>query len=1438
MSTTMKYTNEVIEIRTTNLIATFVLLVTGLITTQLSWAQDNACADWGETETQLLQLEVGETKTFQLPTASHEGGASCTAESDDIVYSIDSQNDLPTGFTFDEDEVTVTGCSTTTLSSYRIKLVAAGPSSCDCAAASLDALMRIKPNDDGDTSATCPADAEAVEEDTVALDQTPPDPPWYGWSQVKIGERWVQSVGHSESDQGARITYTARCAGEYDLADNFVGSCPSILRSIDVGTFANGVTYVAKTLSRDRGNIGIYRIRVTASKEDVTRTAQTTVILEIVGNDPKAEPPVITAPEPKTLRIIWETDEDRRDYITGFDLEFRRADRQGDTSEFELVPSTTSLTIGDLVPDTEYEARIRYRGGIWSDWASEYTLGNNAPSFDATEYNFRLRENESGRTERIRLGKVSATDPNPGDSVTYSLEPTDKDRFEIGKTNGNLYYTGDGEDHESTPTINVKVTATGGTGSRALSASVIATVKVTNVSEALYFDEDEEIVFDEEFTQGQYVEIDLPRANGGDGAITYTAEPDLPAGLSIGERNGVLSGTPSETTDLIEYKYIATDEEGESVSLPFEIRVFGASPKRPTDLTVKDSTASSITITWTNPFTPFITLEYHYIEYRKPGAEEWSSERIDATETEYTLGGLERNTAYRVRVKNAADTGFVATSETIDASTSAHDVPGVPRSITVTNREFDSLTLTWQRPKDTGGRNIAVYDVRYREQGTTEWSEEEVRNRTITLEDLKLGTNYEIQIRAVNSVGNGPWSKTIVESTLRNTRPVFPAGTSITNQVYTVGEAIPVLQLPTATSGDGVLRYTINPVLPQGISFNSQLLQLSGTPTTVQRSVTYRFMVADSDPFIDDDTSELEFRITVNANTPLPPHPTIGEVSFDEALVRWRIPNSRGASIVEYELEVREAGSTDIPLSFTSETTTYQIVDLTPLTEYEVRVRAVNNIGASEWSAWIAFMTTKVPEELRARPIRYASDALTSSLGGSTVSMIGARAISVQVPENEGDNSIPPYFYQPSSSLGFSDLIRLGNWSENRSSRNSTQQFNALSSLRVTDPSSYEDDFSWSVWFGVDVKSDEANVMDEMDNQNITVPIETSYTSGWLGGEVGFLERYRAGFAVARSSTNLEARRFAQGLLVDSEDRDEVDISVSTFNPYVVVTVSEDFTVWGTFGFGSGKANLVDKWGEIEDVEIDSNVVAAGARYKLNSIGIDGITVIGDYFQATSESQATTNFSIELSSDIRRLRAGVEGQWSFNTADMMLIPTAEIFGQFEDGGIADGTNIDIGAGIEAIITDSWSVGAKVRFLRSMEEEQYSATAFSILIRRESSTIGGGSSFTLEPSRGSVDHRTYGLPDEKGFGQLNDEDDELRTRMEWAYHLTAQDSLAEYQPYSALTIGQRNSSIEFGVRWLHPLTQGNGLNVELSSTTVELSNREFSTSIRLGFRILH
>ncbi len=86
------------------------------------------------------------------------------------------------------------------------------------------------------------------------------------------------------------------------------------------------------------------------------------------------------------------------------------------------------------------------------------------------------------------------------------------------------------------------------------------------------------------------------------------------------------------------------------------------------------------------------------------------------------------------------------------------------------------LIATWTAPDD-GGSAITGYELQYSSDGGTIWSEiTEITETSYSISPLTNGASYEVQVRAVNAVGKGPWSPSAMEMA-PNSATQVPAGT-------------------------------------------------------------------------------------------------------------------------------------------------------------------------------------------------------------------------------------------------------------------------------------------------------------------------------------------------------------------------------------------------------------------------------------------------------------------------------------------------------------------------------------------------------------------------------------------------------------------------------------------------------------------------------------
>ncbi len=169
--------------------------------------------------------------------------------------------------------------------------------------------------------------------------------------------------------------------------------------------------------------------------------------------------------------------------------------------------------------------------------------------------------------------------------------------------------------------------------------------------------------------------------------------------------------------------------------------------------------------------------------------------------------------------------------------------PGAPTVDAVTPGT-GSLAVSWTTPSDHGGSVITAYDLRYIETSADEtvdsnWTVEDDVWTTgggtleYTLTGLTGGTQYDLQIRAVNAEGNGPWSATTTGTP--TTAGDCATGTAVPDSTNTglVSDCATLLAARDTLAGTATLNWSTDTPIADwdGIGDDS----LEGSPARVTR---------------------------------------------------------------------------------------------------------------------------------------------------------------------------------------------------------------------------------------------------------------------------------------------------------------------------------------------------------------------------------------------------------------------------------------------------------------------------------------------------------------------------------------------------------------------------------------------------------------------------
>ncbi len=245
-------------------------------------------------------------------------------------------------------------------------------------------------------------------------------------------------------------------------------------------------------------------------------TGRIAVRIEVLDvEEPPGKPgaPTVTAFGSTGLQVTWTVPTNEGPELSGYDVEYRARGTEA-YLDAEHEETATRATITGLARATLYEVRVRAVNdegtGAWSDTAQGRTPSaggggggggtsppppppppqNAAPIFTGAR-SFSVSENT------LSVGRVMATDPDNGDSISgYAITGgADRSRFSIDAT-GNLRFTTARDFENPTDIFNASprnaprnnayvlvVTATGGAGSRARTASRTITVAVSDTTE-------------------------------------------------------------------------------------------------------------------------------------------------------------------------------------------------------------------------------------------------------------------------------------------------------------------------------------------------------------------------------------------------------------------------------------------------------------------------------------------------------------------------------------------------------------------------------------------------------------------------------------------------------------------------------------------------------------------------------------------------------------------------------------------------------------------------------------------------------------------------------------------------------------------------------------------------------------------------------------------
>ena len=450
-------------------------------------------------------------------------------------------------------------------------------------------------------------------------------------------------------------------------------------------------------------------------------------------------------------------------------------------------------------------------------------------------------------------------------------------------------------------------------------------------------------VADQSYMKDQAIsELQLPAASGGDGTLTYSVIPALPAGLSFDATSRNITGTPTAAQTATEYTYSVIDTDGDIALLKFMITVV-PQPRTLRFTFSDDGTTTTIAAAGSLDVSGF-TFETD----KKPQHDLYlhidNTARWAIFPPNYNDPNIRLN-----RYKDLPD--FVITGR--GSYSGLDQIENLPKYSNEFNIRFETYFKWLEIDKASLTGNI------YNPSG-----------KKVTFTGTLLSTLTDNDFDIELAFGH----QKIIYTTTPNKTPDFGVAT-VADQAYVKDEAISELLLPAATGGDGTLSYSISPALPTGLSFDAVSRKLTGTPTTDQAATEYTYTASDDE----EDTATLTFKISV---VPVPDKPSGLSAVANNGQVSLRWVNPRNSLITKYQYRQRAGngnfGAWEDISGSDANTTSHTVTGLTNGTGYGFRIRAV----ISQVNGVESDVVTATPRLMQpAKPTRlYASVPATGSV--------------------------------------------------------------------------------------------------------------------------------------------------------------------------------------------------------------------------------------------------------------------------------------------------------------------------------------------------------------------------------------------------------------------------------------------------------------------------
>ncbi len=447
-------------------------------------------------------------------------------------------------------------------------------------------------------------------------------------------------------------------------------------------------------------------------------------------------------------------------------------------------------------------------------------------------------------------------------------------------------------------------------------------------------------------------------------------------------------------------------------------------PTPPLDVNFSASRPTSGRLSWNAPSSLGDPALYAYVtEYSTDGTSWQVLPKSGTKSTSLEVSGLQAGTDYwfRVRAENGGTIGQDTTFMNLNWASIKIKTPGptaadAPTDLVVSNVTSNGFAVAWSAPAYNGGSAITNFKAEVSTDGGNTWRlarQSESTSLSVAVSGAAPGTTYLVRLSAINAVGASAFLTGSVKTT-----PVAPtAPRNLVSSALTPTSLTVSWQLPTSNGGGAIIDYKVElssnngttwTTVNDGVSNN-----LSASISNLRKGTAYQLRVSAVNEIGTSVASAVLSATTLATVASAPISLVNSDVQSTSAVISWSAPTDLGgAAITNYLVETSRDGVIwKITPKAVSTSRSLKLTGLAPGTTYQVRVTAINSVGASENLAGSISTSAIAPTSPRSVAI---SDVNTMGL-----------TLAWQLPTSNGGSAITDYRVEVSSNCsGYTAINR------------------------------------------------------------------------------------------------------------------------------------------------------------------------------------------------------------------------------------------------------------------------------------------------------------------------------------------------------------------------------------------------------------------------------